>query len=78
MFTNEFEWDETVTTVLDDEGKHEDVQLFIDDNEVYIRQWNEREHRYELICMGPKMFQELLEALKHTEGAYIMDIKRNI
>lgn len=78
MFTNEFEFDETVTTVLDDDGKYEDVQLFIDDNEVYIRQWNERTQRFDLIVLGHKMFKELIEALNHTEGAYLMDIKKSV
>jgi hypothetical protein len=71
MFTNEIEFDETVTTVLDDSGTHEDVQLYIDDNEVYMRQWNEVRNRHELIVMSHKMFQELLEAMKLPAGAYI-------
>ena len=25
MFTNEIEWEETITTVMDDSGKHEDL-----------------------------------------------------
>lgn len=71
MFTNEMEFDETVTTVLDDLGTHEDVQLYIDDNEVYVRQWNESQYKHEVIVMSHKMFQELLEAMKLPAGAYI-------
>jgi hypothetical protein len=72
MFTNEIEFDETVTTVLDESGTHEDVQLYIDDNEVYIRQWNELRNRHELVVMSHRMFQELLEAMKHPAGAYVI------
>ena len=72
MFTNEFEYDETIITILDDEGVHEDVQVYLDDNEVYVRQWNERRQSYELIVMSPKMFYELMEAMKHPEGSYVV------
>lgn len=72
MFTNEIEFDETITTILDDGGQYEDVQLFIDDNEVYIRQWNEARNQHELISMSHIMFQELLQALKKPEGSYII------
>lgn len=72
MFTNEFEFDETIITVLDDSGRYEDVQLYLDDNEVYIRQWNERKQAYDLIVMSPMMFFEIMEAMKQPEGAYII------
>jgi hypothetical protein len=72
MFTNEIEFDETITTILDDCGQYEDVQFFIDDNEVYIRQWNETRGQCELIAMSHRMFSEFLEALKKPEGSYIL------
>ena len=71
MFTNEIEWEETITTVLDDTGRHEDVQLFIDDNGVFIRQWNDKAKKFDLIELTHKMYQEMLEAMRHKEGAYI-------
>ncbi len=75
MFQNEIEWDETVTTLIDDYAVHEDVQLIIDDNEVFIRQWSEQFQRYDLIAMSHKMFLELQEALKHTEGLFRTELK---
>jgi hypothetical protein len=72
MFTNEIEFDETITTILDDCGQYEDVQFFIDDNEVYIRQWNETRGQCELIAMSHRMFEEFLQALKKPEGSYIL------
>lgn len=72
MFTNEFEFDETIITVLDDRGAYEDVQIYLDENEVYVRQWNERKQVYDLIVMSPKMFFEIMEAMKCPEGAYLM------
>jgi hypothetical protein len=72
VFTNEFEFDETIITVLDDNGVHEDVQIYLDENEVYIRQWNERKQIYNLIVMSPKMMFEIMEAMKRPEGSYII------
>jgi hypothetical protein len=71
MFTNEIEWEETITTILDDTGRHEDVQLFIDDHGVFIRQWNEKMKKFDLIELSHKMYHEMIEAMKHKEGAYI-------
>ena len=55
MFTNEIDWDETVTTVMDETGREEDVVLFVGDTGVYIRQWNERNNNHDLISMNHKM-----------------------
>jgi len=78
MFTNEFEFDSTITTVMDELGEHEDVQLIIGDDIVYIRQFNDdkRETTYDLIAMSPKMFADMQNALNFTEGLYqLKDIK---
>jgi hypothetical protein len=75
MFQNEIDWDETVTHLLDDNGIYEDVQLIIDDNEVFIRQWNEQLNRYDLIMMSHKMFFEFQQALHTTEGLYTTELK---
>jgi hypothetical protein len=72
VFTNEFDFEETIITILDDNGVHEDVQIYLDENEVYIRQWNERKQIYDLIVMSPKMMFEIMEAMKRPEGAYII------
>lgn len=76
MFTNEIEFDETVTTIMDDDGAQEDVQIFIDDNEVFIRQYNERYNRYDLIVLSHKMYLELLESRKYPEGLYSTFLKK--
>ena len=78
MFTNEFEFDSTVTTVMCEEGDHEDVQLIIADDIVYIRQFNDdkRETTYDLIAMSPKMFLEMQHALNKSEGMFQLDIRK--
>ena len=77
MFTNEFEHDATITTVLDEKGKHEDVELIISDDIVYIRQYNDdTKDGYELIAMSPKMFSDLITALNQAEGFFVTAYKK--
>lgn len=76
MWTNEFEFDETITTVLDEDGFREDVHVFIDENEVFIRQWNNDEEEYELINMSHRMWYELQKAMQTTEGIFKLEYNR--
>ncbi len=39
MFTNEFDFDESITTILDETDEHEDIRLIITDDYVFIQQW---------------------------------------
>ena len=72
MFTNEFEFEGTITTILDETGKCQDVQLMIDDDGVIIRQFQEDDSKpADLILLTHKMFYDMMEALKHPEGFYI-------
>lgn len=72
MFTNEMEWDHTVTTVLDETGQYTDVELVIDDAGVFLRQFPENDSKpADLICMTHKMFKDIIEAMKLPEGFYI-------
>lgn len=70
IFTNEFEFDETVTTIMDETAEYEDVQVMITDDQVFIRQWDDDREKYEIVCMSPKMFFELREAMKHPAGLF--------
>jgi hypothetical protein len=70
MFQNEFEFANTITTILDDEAVFEDIKITIDAENVYITQWNEFEHRDDIIIMSYKMFEELQIALHHPEGMF--------
>lgn len=74
IFTNEFEFDETITTILDDTGEYEDVCVIITDDMVFIRQWDDDREKYEVVSMTPKMFFELQEAMKKPIGLYYMEL----
>jgi len=74
MFTVEMDFDEIEITVLDDSGGKEDVKVFSYDEIVYIRQWNEKQRKYDLIVLTPEMYVELMTAYRKPEGAYITQI----
>lgn len=77
MFTNEFDFDATITTVLDETGEHPDVQLIIDDSGVFIRQFPHKDNRpADVIFMSHKMFNDMIEALKHSEGFFVTDYRK--
>lgn len=77
MFTNEFEFDTTIITVLDDSGREEDVVVEMADEHVDIRQFNPNLEKYDLITLTPKMMAELIEAFRHPEGFYHTKFSRD-
>lgn len=78
MFSNEFDFDETVTTIMDETAEYEDIQVMITDDQVFIRQWDDDREKYEIVCMSPKMFFELQEAMKHPAGLFTVEFPRNV
>lgn len=78
MFWNEFEFDGTRTIVMDETGEHEEVELIIEDDAVYIRQYNSVGNFEipDLVIMTPKMFKDLIEALNYPEGMYKVKYKK--
>lgn len=80
MFTNEFMFDKTVITLLDETGSHSDVIFTIeDDGYVFIEQDDEHEDGAvnNIISMPPHMFKELVEALNAPEGAFRLEETQN-
>lgn len=78
MFSNEFEFDESITTLMDDEAEYEDVQVMITDDQVFIRQWDDDRERYEIVCMSPKMFYELQEAMNRPAGLFHVELTMKV
>jgi len=71
MFSTEFNFDDITITLLDETGEYEDVQVYLEDDVVYIRQFPEDDDRpADLIVMKPKMFIDLIEAMGLPEGFY--------
>ena len=72
IFTNEIDFDESKVTILDDEGFYDDVQIYLYDDIVIIRQWDEEIENFKDIGMSPEMFEELQKALNSPVGAFVM------
>jgi hypothetical protein len=78
MFTVEMDHDEIEITVLDDGDRFEDVKVFSYDEVVYIRQFNEKKNKWDLIEMTPEMYAELMTAWQTPEGSFITNLSRDI
>lgn len=77
MFTIEMDWDETAITLLDPEGKEEDLEVLMYDDIIYIRQWDEDINRFRMLTASPHQFMQLMHAFKLPEGAYKIDTGEN-
>jgi len=77
MFTIEIDWDETAITLLDPEGKEEDLEVIMYDDIIYMRQWDEDINRFRMLTASPKQFIQLMEAFKLPAGSYIIDTGEN-
>lgn len=76
MFTNEFEFDGSITTILDEDGRHSDVEILIADSGVYIRQFDEEMGQYDMVVMSHKMYYDLIESRNHPEGVYLTKMRK--
>jgi hypothetical protein len=70
IFTNEIDWEESITTIMDETGNIEDFQVFIDDTGVYLRQFSENLQRYDIITLSHDMFRDFNAALEEGEGMF--------
>lgn len=70
MFTIEFDEDETLITILDKTGELDDVSALLYDDYCHIRQWNEKQQKFDVITMTPEMYLKLMKAWNLKPGAY--------
>jgi hypothetical protein len=76
MFTIEHEFDYSAIVVMDNDGSHDDVELILDEDNVYIRQYDNDEN-FNIVVISPFMLKEIVSAYDKAEGAYITNkIKR--
>lgn len=73
MFSIENEFDHTIITIIDNDNKQEDAQVIMSDEYVYIRQYNAKSGRYDVIALSPFMFNEILASMKFTDGVYVTE-----
>jgi len=72
MFTIEFDTDRgegiTITT-LDGKGRHDDVEVILYDDDIYIRQIDESDG-VQMIMLSSQQFKDIVAAFNLPEGAY--------
>jgi hypothetical protein len=77
MYTVEFEFDSVVITSLDEQDRHEDVEVLIaDDGAVFVRQFDDSLNRYHLISISLQQLLDLYAAMESTEGAFKLELTR--
>jgi hypothetical protein len=73
MFTVEHMPEDTIITTLDQEGKCNDVEVIIDAESVFFRQWSDDMEVYDLIEMSNQQLKDIVAAMNSPEGAYYAD-----
>lgn len=73
MWTNEFNFGDTLTVVMDEEEGHEDVKLFIEDDGVVLAQWDDELDGYNHIQMTHRMWKEIQIAMETSEGIFSLE-----
>jgi|TARA_R110002153_G_scaffold120520_2_gene265831 hypothetical protein len=78
MYTVEFESDASIITTLDQEDKHEDVEIILgDDGVVFMRQFEPEMESYQMIIMSNLQWLDIMAAYHSKEGAYYLEIKHD-
>ena len=76
MYTGEYEHDIIEIVILDDKGYEDDLQISIEDEGVYISQWNSVLNEECSLRISNKQWLELIAAINSPEGAFIIDESR--
>tara|TARA_B100000780_G_C21100145_1_gene443942 strand:- start:1670 stop:1915 length:246 start_codon:yes stop_codon:yes gene_type:complete len=75
MFTVEFESDYSVVTTMDEQNRHNDVEMYLeDDGIVYLRQYVDTLDEFQLIEMSYKQLLDLWGSMKQTEGLFKLEL----
>lgn len=73
MFTVEYEHDTIEIVILDDKGYEDDLRIEVEDEGVYISQWNSILNEEFNIRISNKQWLELIAAINSPEGAFIIE-----
>jgi hypothetical protein len=77
MYTVEHEYDATVVRTLDESGSHEDVEMILDGDLVYLRQWDVDLNKYEMVVMHYQQLLDIAVSLHTSEGLHKIEIIAN-
>ncbi len=61
MITVEHKYDHSIITILDNNGKTDDVEIIVDEELCYIRQYTDDDD-FNIVVISPYMLKELVAA----------------
>ena len=70
MFTIETLFNHTLVTIVDDQNKHNDLEVKLYEDQVEIYQWDDDRNQYRTITISVDMLKELLESMSKPDGSY--------
>jgi hypothetical protein len=73
MFTVEHDFTGSEIVILDRTQEHEDLQVHLFDDVVYLCQWCDIIEDYSVLIITPEMFELLIRAYNAPEGAYLTE-----
>ena len=77
MFTVELEYDYALIRTLDEQDRHEDVEVVIgDEGEVFMLQFNESTQKNSVIAMSLQQLVDLYAAMDSPEGLFRLEVRR--
>ena len=77
MFTVELEYDYALIRTLDEQDRHEDVEVVIgDEGEVFMLQFNESTQKNSVIVMSLQQLVDLYAAMDSPEGLFGLEVRR--
>lgn len=76
MFTVELEYDYALIRTLDEQDRHEDVEVVIgDEGEVFMLQFNESTQKNSVIAMSLQQLVDLYAAMDSPEGLFGLEVR---
>ena len=73
MITVEHDFDGTNIVIIDPTGEYEDIEILLDSDGIWIRQWNDENQVFEVIAMNEVMFEMLIKAHDLEAGTYLIE-----
>ena len=75
MFTVETEDNHTKVVAMDATGKHEDLEIYIEENgRVFIRQWAEDLKEFQVLILAFNQFLSLVSCIDSEDGMFTVEI----
>ena len=81
MFTVEMDHDggrAAIIITLDQSGEHDDVEVLIYDDEVYIQQHDDEHDSTHIVILSTQQWLDILAAMNLTDGAYYIGQRRSV